>query len=59
MEYDTSYASQCREPIAEEVRDKTRANFCDFFKPNPNAYVAGNDDAVAKSKAALDALFRK
>jgi len=59
VEYDTSYASQCREPMAEEVRDKTRANFCDFFKPRPDAYVAGDDAAAAKSTAALEDLFRK
>ena len=24
-------------PVAEEVQDKTRANFCDYFAPNPHA----------------------
>lgn len=59
VEYDTSYAKHCKEPIAEEVRDKTRANFCDFFKPRANAYVPKNVEEVAKSKAALDDLFKK
>ena len=33
-------AKHCREPIAEEVKDKERANFCDYFKPRPGAYSA-------------------
>jgi ribosomal protein L40E len=54
--YDTSVAKHCREPIAEEVKDKERANFCDYFKPRPGAYSAPTD-AAAKAKAELDALF--
>jgi hypothetical protein len=59
VEYDTSYAKHCKEPTAEEVRKKDEANFCDHFKPKPGAFVATNDAAVARSKAALDDLFRK
>ena len=40
VEYDTRVAKHCREPTAEEVRDKTAANFCDHFKPKVGAYVA-------------------
>ncbi len=36
--HDTSKAKQCREPMAEEVKDKTRANFCDWFQPRAGAY---------------------
>lgn len=36
--YDTGVADQCREPIAEQVRDKIAANFCDYFRPRPGAY---------------------
>jgi hypothetical protein len=59
VEYHTGYAKHCREPIAEEVRDKTAANFCGFFKPRPGAYVAPNTGEVDKAKAALDKLFGK
>ena len=59
MEYDTSYAKHCKEPTAEEVRKKEEANFCDHFKPKPGAYVAKNDAEIARSKSALDDLFRK
>jgi hypothetical protein len=59
VDYDTSVAKHCREPIAEEVRDKTRANFCDFFKPRPGAYAAPNITEVERARAELDKLFRK
>ena len=55
--YDTAVAKHCREPIAEEVKDKERANFCDYFKPRANAYSSTPQDAAAKAKAQLDALF--
>lgn len=59
VEYDTSKAKHCREPIAEEVRDKTHANFCDFFKPRSSAYVAPDTAAINESQAALAKLFNK
>ena len=59
VEYDTRVAKHCREPIAEEVRDKERANFCDFYKPRPGAYTAPNTAEVERSRAALDKLFGK
>jgi hypothetical protein len=55
--YSTSVAKHCREPIAEEVKDKERANFCDYFKPRPGAYSTVGVDAAAKAKADLAALF--
>jgi hypothetical protein len=58
VEYDTRVAKHCREPTAEEVRDKTAANFCDHFKPKVGAFVAPTGEADA-SRAALDALFGK
>lgn len=57
VEYDTAKAKHCREPIAEEVRDKQHANFCDFFKPREAAYVAPDAAALAGARAGLDALF--
>lgn len=55
--YSTAVAKHCREPIAEEVKDKERANFCDYFKPRPDAYSAVSLDAAAKAKADLEAMF--
>ena len=53
--YDTAVASQCREPIADHVNDKERANFCDYFKPKPHAYIAQDNNKIARAQ--LDALF--
>ena len=55
--YSTSVAKHCRETVAEEVKDKERANFCDYFKPRPDAYTAPDADAGSKAQAELDALF--
>lgn len=55
--YSISVAKHCREPIAEEVKDKERANFCDYFKPRAGAYSKADIAASSKAKADLDALF--
>ena len=57
VDYDTAVAKSCREPIAEEVQDKERANFCDYFKPRADAYKPRDSAAVARSRAGLDSLF--
>jgi hypothetical protein len=54
--YSIAVAKHCREPIAEEVKDKERANFCDYFKPRAGAHVPP-DPAASKAKSDLDALF--
>lgn len=55
--YDVSKAKHCREPIAEEERDKERANFCDYFKPRPSAYSSKQQREADGARAQLDALF--
>jgi hypothetical protein len=59
VEYDVSYAKHCREPTAEEERNKEAANFCDHFRPKSGAYVAKDSAELARSKSALDDLVRK
>ena len=59
VDYDRRVAKHCREPTAEEVRDKEHANFCDHFKPRPGAYEAPDTRAIEQSRAALDKLFGK
>src|SRR5580693_8284121 len=59
VDYDTRIAKHCREPTAEEVSDKTHANFCDHFKPRPGAYTAPNTAEVDKAKSELERLFGK
>jgi hypothetical protein len=55
--YDTAVAKHCREPVAEEVKDKTHANFCDYFRPVPTAYRPADQTAAERAKAQLEALF--
>jgi hypothetical protein len=55
--YDTSKAKHCQEPIAEEVKDKERANFCDYFTPRADAWSPAQPAAAEAARAQLDALF--
>ena len=55
--YRRGIAKECREPVAEEVKDKERANFCDYFQASPQAFTeADTGDAVA-ARAELSTLF--
>ncbi|MFZ5482858.1 MAG: hypothetical protein ACOZB0_01390 [Pseudomonadota bacterium] len=44
-------AKACMEPMADEVKDKTRANFCEWFQPAASSAVRSG------GRAALDDLF--
>ncbi|HRH79949.1 MAG TPA: hypothetical protein PLW81_02770 [Thiobacillaceae bacterium] len=55
--YDTGKAKQCREPVAEPVQDKIRANFCDWFQPRVNLAPVKGAGQGATARAALDDLF--
>jgi hypothetical protein len=57
--YDTSKAKHCREPVAEEVKDKGVANFCDYFRPTAAAYRPEAASAADRARAELEALFGK
>lgn len=57
VDYDPRVAHQCREPTAEEVRDKERANFCDHFKPRPGAYQPATTSEADRARAELEKLF--
>ena len=59
VDYNTNVAKHCREPTAEEVREKMRANFCDHFKPHGGAYTPPNTAEVDKARAELEKLFGK
>ena len=56
IHYDVATSDQCREDRADAVTDKTRANFCDYFSPNAQAYQ-GAGDKQRDARAKLDALF--
>jgi hypothetical protein len=57
--YDVRVAKHCRETIAEEVRDKERANFCDYFKPKENAWSPQATSAADEAKRRLEEMFGK
>ena len=59
VDYDTRVAKHCREPTAEEVSNKTGANFCDHYKPRAGAYTPPNTAEVNKSLSELEKLFGK
>ena len=59
VDYDTRVAKHCREPTAEEVRDKERANFCDHFKPRAGAWRPADVVAIDAARAELERLFGK
>lgn len=55
--YDTAVARFCREPVAEEVHEKERANFCDYFVASPAAYVASDSAPAKQAQRDLERLF--
>jgi hypothetical protein len=57
--FDRSAPKQCREPIAELVREKDKANYCDLFLFADAAAGAPIKDGENSSRKALDDLFKK
>lgn len=55
--YDPSVSDACREDRADFVLDKDKANFCDFYKPDPRAHKPTDDSAAREARAKLAALF--
>jgi hypothetical protein len=54
--YDPGKARSCAEPVADEVRDKERANFCGYFEAATGQFRAPGA-AAEQAKGALEALF--
>ena len=57
VHYDKTVPRQCREDGAEDVKDKDRLNFCDWYKPSQMAFDAGRKAEEDQARATLDALF--
>ena len=55
--YDRSAAKQCKEPVAESVKEKTKSNFCDYFVFKESQ--ASGTNGLSEARRALDDLFRK
>ena len=57
VHYDKSVPRQCREDGAEDVKEKDRLNFCDWYKPSEKAFNADRKAEEDAARSALDALF--
>lgn len=57
--YDAAAPKQCREPAAELVRDKEKANFCDFFQFGGGRSEADSPAERTRARAAADDLFKR
>jgi hypothetical protein len=55
--YDTTVNNSCREPVAEKVTDKKRANFCGYFQPSGDAYLSADGRNRPAAENELDELF--
>jgi hypothetical protein len=55
--FDRSVPRQCREDGAEDVTEKDRLNFCDWFVPAEQAFDAEAKEQEDQARSALDALF--
>lgn len=56
--YDEASYNECREPSADSVKEKERANFCEFFQINSQSVGSTAEDARSKLLADAEALFK-
>lgn len=54
--YDPTAYNECRETSADVVREKDRANFCDYFTPGSGPGAGQQKDDLL---SAAEALFKK
>lgn len=57
--YDVHAHNKCREPQAEWVTDREKANFCDFFIPNRLSASSAQGSRAGDARSAFDNLFKK
>jgi len=55
--FDARVARHCREDDAEEVTEKARLNFCEWFKPSESAFDDKSKGEEDLAISALEALF--
>lgn len=55
--FDPQVPRQCLEDGAEDVTEKERQNFCDWFKPAANVFDAGRFGEAQQAKSQLAELF--
>ncbi|MCP3868730.1 MAG: hypothetical protein GY703_11670 [Gammaproteobacteria bacterium] len=56
--YSPGRPNACEEPMAEEVMDKERANYCGFFEPTTPADKSGDTPSADELKKAAEDLFK-
>ena len=56
-DFDPTVPRQCREDGAEDVTEKDRVNFCDWFTPSETAFNAVRKDQADLARQSLDGLF--
>ena len=54
--YDQSSYNECKEPMADRIVDKDKANFCDFFKLKSDCKTKNNEKEDLLEKA--NSLFK-
>lgn len=57
VHFDPQVPKQCREDDAEEVTDKEKPNFCDWFEPAAGRFDDAGAGAAARAESQLAALF--
>jgi hypothetical protein len=57
VHFDRHVPRQCREDGAEDVTEKERTNFCDWFKPSETAFDPARKTEADAAQDALAALF--
>ena len=55
--FDPRVRRGCKEPVADEVSDRERANFCGYFTPAAGPGPGMEDRASQAARAELDGLF--
>ncbi len=56
--FDATVTRQCREDGAEEVIEKDRLNFCDWYKPSDSAFDSGRKSQDDQTRDELEKLFK-
>ena len=55
--FDPGVPKQCLEDDAEEVTDKEKSNFCEWYKPSASAYDEMRSGSASRAESELSALF--
>jgi hypothetical protein len=55
--FDATVPAQCLEEDAEDVTEKERQNFCDWFVPSEDAFNPAKKEQADRARQSLDSLF--